>query len=156
MADAVAKELREKGLKVERLDADVIRRHLWGELGYSKEDRYENIRRATFLAKMLTRNDIAVLISFIAPYRELRAHARKEVGDFVEVYVKCPVEVCMGRDTKRMYEKALAGEIRWFTGISDPYEEPLDPEVMIESDREAIEEGVVKVMAKLRELGYVN
>lgn len=156
IADAVAKELREKGLKAERLDADIIRRHLWRELGYSKEDRDENIRRVTFLAKLLTKNGIAVLASFVSPYRELRAHARKEIGDFVEVYVKCPLEVCMERDTRGMYKKALAGEIENFTGISDPYEEPLDAEVMIESDKEPLRESVAKVMAKLRELGYLD
>lgn len=156
IADAVAEELREKGLKAERLDADIIRRHLWRELGYSKEDRDENIRRVTFLAKLLTRNGIAVLASFVSPYRELRAHARKEIGDFVEVYVKCPLEVCMERDTRGMYKKALAGEIENFTGISDPYEEPLDAEVMIESDKEPLRESVAKVTAKLKELGYVD
>ena len=156
IADAVAKELREKGLKAERLDTDIIRRHLWRELGYSKEDRDENIRRVTFLAKLLTRNGIAVLASFVSPYRELRAHARKEIGDFVEVYVKCPLEVCMERDTRGMYKKALAGEIENFTGISDPYEEPLDAEVMIESDKEPLRESVAKVTAKLKELGYVD
>ena len=156
IADALAKELRVKGLKVERLDADVIRQHLWKELGYSKEDRDENIRRATFLAKLLTRNGIAVLTSFISPYRELRVYARKEIGDFAEVYVKCPVEVCMERDTRGMYKKALAGEIQNFTGVSDPYEEPLYPEVLIESDKEPIKESVAKVVAKLRELGYIG
>jgi adenylylsulfate kinase len=156
IADAVAKELRQKGLKAERLDADIIRKHLWKELGYSKEDRDENIRRVTFLAKLLTRNGIAVLTSFISPYKELRDYARREIGDFVEIFVKCPVEVCIQRDTRGMYKKALAGEIQNFTGISDPYEEPLNPEVLIESHKESLEESVAKVMAKVKELSYVG
>lgn len=156
IADAIAQELRERGIKAERLDPDVIRKHLWRELGYSKEDRDENIKRATYLAHLLAKNGIAVLTSFISPYRELRDHARKELGDFVEVYVKCPVEVCIQRDARGMYKKALAGEIQNFTGISDPYEEPLNPEVVIESDKEPLDESVAKVTAKLRELGYIS
>ena len=156
IADTVAEELRQMGLKAERLDADIIRKHLWKELGYSKEDRDENIRRAAFLAKLLTRNGIVVLTSFISPYRELRDYARREIGDFVEIYVKCPVEVCIQRDTRGMYKKALAGEISNFTGVSDPYEEPLNPEVLIESDKESLEESVTKVMTKIKELGYID
>ena len=156
IADSVAEELRQRGLKAERLDADIIRKHLWKELGYSKEDRDENIRRVTFLAKLLTRNGIAVLTSFISPYRQLRDYARREIGDFVEIYVKCPVEVCMQRDTRGMYKKALAGEIPNFTGVSDPYEEPLNPELIIESDKESLAESVAKVIARIKELGYVD
>ncbi len=156
VADAVAEELRKQRLKVERLDADIIRRYLWRELGYSKEDRDENIRRVAYLAQLLTRNGVAVLTSFISPYRELRDYARREIGDFVEVYVKCPVEVCMQRDTRGMYKKALAGDIHNFTGISDPYEEPLYPEVLIESDKEPLAQSVGRVMAKLKEFGYIG
>ena len=156
IADAVAEELRQRGLKAERLDADIIRKHLWKELGYSKEDRDENIRRVTFLAKLLTRNRIAVLTSFISPYIELRDYARREIGNFMEIYVKCPVEVCIQRDTRDMYKKALAGELQNFTGISDPYEEPLNPELVIESDKESLEESVTKVMTKVKELGYLD
>ena len=156
IADAVAGELRKERPNVERLDADIIRKHLWRELGYSKEDRDENIRRATYLAQLLTRNGVAVLTSFISPYRELREYARQEIGDFVEVYVKCPVEVCSQRDTRGMYKKALAGDIPNFTGVSDPYEEPLHPEVLIESDKEPLARGVSRVMAKLKELGYIG
>lgn len=156
IADAVAEKLRQRGLKAERLDADIIRKHLWRELGFSKEDRDENIRRATFLSKLLTRNGIIVLTSFVSPYTDLRNYARREIGDFVEIYVKCPVEVCIQRDTRGMYKKALAGEIQNFTGISDPYEEPLNPEVLIESHKESLEESMSKVMAKIRELGYID
>lgn len=156
IADAVAEELRRRGLKTERLDGDLIRKHLWKELGFSKKDRDENIRRAAFLAQLLTRNGIAVLTSFISPYRELRDYARQEIGDFVEIYVRCPVEVCIQRDTRGMYKKALAGEIPEFTGVSDPYEEPLNPELIIESDKESLEESVARVTAKIRELGYIG
>lgn len=156
IADAVAEELKKEKLKVERLDADIIRKHLWRELGYSKEDRDENIRRVTYLAQLLTRNGVAVLTSFISPYRELRNYARQKIGDFVEVYVKCPVEVCMQRDTRGMYKKALAGEIHDFTGVSDPYEEPLHPEVLIESDKELLAQSVGRVMVKLKEFGYIG
>jgi len=156
IADALAEELRKRRLKVERLDADIIRQHLWKELGYSKADRDENIRRAAYLAHMLTRNGVAVLTSFISPYRELREYARRQIGDFVEIYVKCPVEVCIQRDARGMYKKAIAGEIQNFTGISDPYEEPLNPDVLIESDKEPLAKSVAKVLTKLTELGYIN
>lgn len=156
IANTVAGELRKRNISTEILDADVIRKHLWKELGYSKADRDENIRRAGYLAHILTRNGVAVVASFISPYREARDYARKQIGDFVEVYVKCPVEVCVQRDTKGMYQKALAGEIENFTGVSDPYEEPLTPEVLIESDKELLAESVAKVMTKLREIGYVD
>jgi adenylyl-sulfate kinase len=156
VADRVAEILREKGLKVERLDGDIVRQSLTRDLGFSKEDRDENIRRVTFVAKLLTRNGVAVLTSFISPYREIRAHARKEIGNFVEVYVRCPVEVCMKRDVKEMYRKAIAGEIKEFTGVSDPYEEPLDPEILLETDREPVEESAGKVIQRLNDLGYLD
>lgn len=156
VADRVAEILREKGLKVERLDGDIVRQSLTRDLGFSKEDRDENIRRVTFVAKLLTRNGVAVLTSFISPYREIRAHARKEIGNFVEVYVSCPVEVCMKRDVKEMYRKAIAGEIKEFTGVSDPYEEPLNPEILLETDREPVEESAGKVIQRLNDLGYLD
>lgn len=155
IADTIAKELKQKGRNVERLDADIIRKHLWKELGYSKEDRDENIRRAAYLAHLLTRNGIVVLASFVSPYRELRDYARQFIGNFIEVYVECPVEICIQRDTRGMYKKALAGEIPNFTGISDPYEEPLSPEVLIKSDKEPLDESVAKVLDKLKKLGYI-
>jgi adenylylsulfate kinase len=151
----VAEELRCRGLKVERLDGDIIRKHLWKELGFSREDREENIRRVTYLAKMLTRNGVVVLTSFISPYRAMRESARKEIGDFLEVYVKCPVEVCMQRDVKGMYKRALAGEIPQFTGVSDPYEEPTNPDILLESDRLSPQESVREVMEKLKAVAYI-
>jgi adenylylsulfate kinase len=151
----LSERLRRKGLQVQRLDADIIRKHLWKELGYSKEDRDENIRRVSYLAKLLTESGIVTVTSFISPYEELRKQAREEIGNFMEEYVKCPVEVCMQRDTRGLYKKAIAGEISNFTGISDPYEEPTNPEVLIESDKETLEESVAKVMDKLKGLKYI-
>lgn len=156
VADRVAEILREKGLKVERLDGDIVRKSLTRDLGFSKKDRDENIRRVTFVAKLLTRNGVAVLTSFISPYREVRANAREEIGNFIEVYVKCPVEVCMERDVKGMYQKAIKGEIKEFTGISDPYEEPLNPEILLETDKETMEESVNKIIQRLNDLGYLE
>ena len=152
IADALAERLQVNGYRPQRLDGDVIRQHLWKELGFSKEDRDENIRRIAFLAGLLTRNGIITITSFISPYRELRDHARKTIGNFVEVYVKCPVETCMERDPKGLYLKAIAGEIKNFTGISDPYEEPINPEIVIESDKDSVEECVNKIIDKLDEL----
>ena len=155
VADKVAEKLRENGIKVERLDGDIVRKHLTHDLGFSKEDRDENISRVTFVAKLLTRNGVAVLASFVSPYRERRKKSRKEIGDFVEVYVKCPIDVCMQRDIKGMYKKAINGEIKDFTGISDPYEEPITPELIIQTDKESIDESANKVLKKLDELGYI-
>jgi len=156
IADRVAGLLREDGLKVERLDGDVVRQSLCRDLGFSRHDRDENIRRVSFVAKLLTRNGVAVLTSFISPYREIREEARQEIGDFIEVYVKCPLEVCMARDVKGMYQKAIKGEIKEFTGISDPYEEPLQPELILETDRESLEESARKVLAYLQQAGYLD
>ena len=149
IADAVEERLKKIRQKVVRMDADVIRNQFWPELGYSKEDRDKNITRATQLAALLTKNGIAVIASFISPYYETREYARQEIGSFVEIYVKCPIEVCIERDVRGMYKKAMAGEISNFTGVSDPYEEPLNPEVLIESDKETLEQGVDKVLVKL-------
>ncbi|MBC7349780.1 MAG: adenylyl-sulfate kinase [Candidatus Aminicenantes bacterium] len=156
VADRVAEILRSHNLKVERLDGDVVRKSLCRDLGFSKKDRDENIRRVAFVAKLLTRNGVAVLTSFISPYREIRDEARREIGEFIEVYVKCPLEVCMSRDVKGMYQKAIRGEIKEFTGISDPYEEPLNPELVLETDRETLEESARKVIDYLKNSGYIE
>jgi len=155
IADGVAEVLRGRGLKVERLDGDIVRKGLTSDLGFSKEDRDENIKRVTYVAKLLTRNDVAVLATFVSPYRERRAKTREEIGDFVEIYTRCPVEICIERDDKGMYKKAIAGEIKDFTGIDDPYEEPEDPELILDTDMMSVEECVQKVLDKLEELGYV-
>jgi adenylyl-sulfate kinase len=156
VADRVAEVLRERGYKVERLDGDIVRKSLTSDLGFSKEDRDENIKRITFVAKLLTRNGVAVLATFVSPYLERRRKTREEIGSFVEVYTRCPVEVCIQRDDKGMYRKALAGEIKDFTGVDDPYEEPEDPELILDTDKESIEESTWKVLKKLEELGYIS
>jgi adenylyl-sulfate kinase len=155
LAIRLEEELRRRGLKVERLDGDIVRQSLTRDLGFSKEDRDKNIERVTFVAKLLTRNGVAVLCSFISPYRRVRANVRREVGNFVEVYCHAPLETLIERDVKGLYKKAIAGEIENFTGISDPYEVPEDPEVMIDSSAESVEESLAKVLARLEELGYV-
>jgi adenylylsulfate kinase len=155
IADRLAGVLKERGLRVERLDGDIVRQSLTRDLGFSRKDRDENIRRVTFVAKLLSRNGVAVLTSFISPYREIRDESRREIENFVEVYVKCPVDICMKRDVKGMYKKALRGEIKEFTGVSDPYEEPLHPEVLIESDKETLEESVNRVLRGVEKLGYL-
>jgi adenylylsulfate kinase len=156
VADLVARELKGRGLRVERLDGDIVRQSLTRDLGFSRKDRDENIRRVTFVAKLLSRNGVAVLTSFISPYREVRAETRREIEHFIEVYAKCPLSVCIERDVKGMYKKAMRGEIKEFTGISDPYEEPLDPEILLETDKEAPAESARKVLDKLTELGYIE
>jgi len=155
VADRVAEILGKRGLRIERLDGDIVRKSLTKDLGFSKKDRDENIRRITFVAKLLTRNGVIVLTSFISPYRKVRAYACEEIGNFIEVYVKCSLDVCIKRDVKGMFEKAIKGEIKEFTGISDPYEEPLDPDILLETDKEELEESAAKVIEKLKELGYI-
>jgi len=155
LAIRLEEELRRRGLKVERLDGDIVRQGLTRDLGFSKEDRDKNIERVTFVAKLLTRNGVAVLCSFISPYRAVRAKSRQEIGNFVEVYCYAPMETLIERDVKGLYKKALAGEIPNFTGVSDPYEEPENPEVKIDSSQETIEASLAKIVQKLEELGYV-
>ena len=156
IANGVADILKEKGYRVERLDGDIVRKGLTSDLGFSKEDRDENIKRVTFVAKLLTRNGVAVLATFVSPYRERRRKTREEIGNFVEIYTRCPVEVCVERDIKGMYKKALMGEITNFTGVDDPYEEPEKPELILDTDKESVEESVQKVLDKLNELGYIS
>ncbi len=155
LADLTAEELKKRGLKLERLDGDIVRKSLSRDLGFSEEDRNKNIERVTFVAKLLTGNGITVLASFVSPYRKIRARVRREVGPFVEVFVKCPLEVCRKRDKKGLYRKAIAGEIETFTGVSAPYEEPPHPEVLVETDKETPEEGVKKIIRMLEDLGYL-
>lgn len=150
------KKLKEQGRNVEILDGDVVRTNLCQGLGFSKQDRDINIQRIAFVCKLLTRNGVAVISAAISPYREARDKARKEIGNFVEIYVKCPMEVCAERDVKGLYRKALKGEIQGFTGVSDPYEEPLNPELVVETDKETVEESTNRILEKLTELGYLN
>src|SRR5437667_299291 len=151
----VEEELRRRGLRVEVLDGDVVRTNLSKGLGFSKEDRDTNIRRIGFVCHLLSRNGVAAIAAAISPYRAVRDEVRQMIGDFVEVYVRCPVDVCAQRDTKGLYAKAIAGEIPGFTGISDPYEEPLNPEVTVDSSMETPEQSVRKILLKLEEMGYI-
>lgn len=156
ISDAIEPLLRERGItKLEKLDGDVVRTHLSKGLGFSKEDRDTNIRRIGWVAQVLTRNGVCVLASAISPYREIRDEVRRNVGNFVEVYVKCSIPELTRRDVKGLYEKALKGEIANFTGISDPYEEPLRPDVLVDTETEELGESVAKVIAKLETLGFV-
>lgn len=155
ISSAIEKKLKSYGYKVEVLDGDVVRQNLTKGLGFSKEDRDENIRRVGFVAGLLTRNQIIVIVSAISPYQEIRQELRHRIGNFVEVYVNAPLEVCEKRDVKGLYKKARSGEIKNFTGINDPYQPPLNPEVECRTDLETLEESVSKVLAKLQELGYL-
>ena len=155
IADKVAEILKKRGLKAERLDGDTVRKGLTSDRGFSKKDRDENIKRVTFVAKLLTRNDVIVLATFVSPYRERRRLTREEIGSFIEVYTRCSLEECMKRDVKGMYRKAMAGEIKDFTGVNDPYEEPENPELILDTDKETVEESASKVLDKMKSLGYL-
>ena len=155
IADTVAEELKKMGMKVERLDGDIVRKSLTKDLGFTEEDRNMNIERVTFVAKLLTRNGVAVLCSFISPYNKIRAYSRKEIGDYILVYVKCSLEVCEQRDPKGMYKKARAGEIKNFTGIDHPFEEPNNLDIIIETDKQTIEECKNTILISLKKMGYL-
>jgi adenylylsulfate kinase len=155
LARLIEKELRFRGMRIERLDGDVVRQSLTADLGFNKEDRDKNIQRVTFVAKLLSRNGVAVLASFISPYRATRDWVRSEVTNFIEVFVDCSLDECIRRDVKGLYTKALAGEIPEFTGISDPYEPPLNPEIVVDTSDESIEESLAKIMGYLEAVRYV-
>ncbi|MEQ9670693.1 adenylyl-sulfate kinase [Coleofasciculus sp. G2-EDA-02] len=155
ITQALAKTLQDKECKLEVLDGDIVRQNLTKGLGFSKEDRDENIRRIGFVSHLLTRNGVVVLVSAISPYREIREEVRQKIGDFLEVYVNAPLATCEERDVKGLYKRARAGEIIGFTGIDDPYEPPLNPEVECRTDQEELSESVAKVLQKLEELGYL-
>ncbi|RJP19686.1 MAG: adenylyl-sulfate kinase [Candidatus Omnitrophota bacterium] len=149
-------ELKRRDIKHEILDGDVVRTNLSKGLSFSKEDRDTNIRRIGFVCNLLSRNGIIAIAAAISPYREVREQVRDQIDHFVEVFVKCPLEVCEERDVKGLYKKARNGEISHFTGISDPYEPPMDPEVVCETQNETPRESADKILAKLRELGYIE
>jgi adenylylsulfate kinase len=156
ISEHLAKELSTRHSKLEILDGDVIRENLSKGLGFSKEDRDTNIRRISFVADLLSRNGVPVITAAISPYRELRDEASELMGDrFIEAYVKASVEVCAERDVKGLYEKAFAGEIKEFTGVSDPYEAPLDPELTLDTENETPEESTEKILAFLEEKGLI-
>lgn len=153
---AVEEKLRAQDLKLEILDGDIVRTNLTKGLGFSREDRDENIRRIGFVSHLLTRNGVIVLVSAISPYRSTRDEVRQRIRDFVEVYVNAPLAVCEERDVKGLYKKARAGEIANFTGISDPYEPPEAPEIICNTSEEELEESVAKVIEGLTRLGYLQ
>ncbi|MBE9095851.1 adenylyl-sulfate kinase [Tychonema sp. LEGE 07203] len=155
ISQALEPELKAKGCKVEILDGDVVRTNLSKGLGFSQEDRDTNIRRIGFVAHLLSRNGVAAMTAAISPYRAIRDEIRAIEPNFVEVYVTAPLEVCENRDVKGLYAKARAGEIKGFTGIDDPYEAPLNPEIICYTEQESVEESVKKVLSKLEQLGYI-
>ena len=152
ITNALVKELRKRGTRIEILDGDIVRENLSKGLGFSKEDRDTNIRRIAFVANLLSRNDVPVITAAISPYREIRDEARQMMGDrFVEAYVKASVEVCEQRDVKGLYAKARSGEIKEFTGVSDPYEPPENPELVLETERQSPEESARQILTYLEE-----
>ena len=155
IAEIVERELKERGLRVEVLDGDIVRTNLSKGLSYSRDDRNINVLRIGFVANLLTRNGVAVIVSAISPYKEARDQVRRRIIDFVEVFVDVPLEVAAERDVKGLYQKAFAGEIENFTGVSDPYEPPVAPDLVIKTDEETPEESARKVIEKLEFFGYL-
>ncbi len=155
LAGLLAKELEGYGLPVVNLDGDEVRLRLSKGLGFSKEDRDENIRRISYVARVASDMGGVAITSAISPYREIRDEARAEIANFVEVFVSCPVEVCIQRDVKGLYKKALAGEIKGFTGIDDPYEEPLTPELVVHTDLETEGESIANILNTLQDMGLL-
>lgn len=155
LALKLSAELKKRGILAEDLDGDITRKYLSKGLGFSKEDRDENIRRVGFVCSLLTRHGAVTTAAFVSPYRSIRAEIRGMIGNFIEVYVKCSLEKCIERDVKGMYKKAIAGEIKNFTGISDPFEEPENPELIVETDKESVDESLRRLLQKMEELGYL-
>jgi adenylyl-sulfate kinase len=153
LARQIFNELRNQGLLVEILDGDEVRANLSKGLGFSKEDRDTNIRRIGYVSRLLSRNGVAVITAAISPYRDIRNEMRQSIENdgsrFIEVYVKCPIDVLAKRDVKGLYKKALAGEIVGFTGVSDPYQEPVEPEIVVETDQQSIEQSVATIISEL-------
>ena len=156
LARSLERFLKKAGLAVELLDGDVVRTHLSKGLGFSREDRDLNIKRIGFVCHLLTRHGVIAIASAVSPYREARDENRRMIGNFVEVYVKASPAACEARDVKGLYKKARAGEIKGFTGVDDPYEEPEQPEVLCDTEKEAPEESVSKVVERLEALGYLE
>lgn len=155
IARIVETELKNRGLKIERLDGDVVRQSLTRDLGFSKEDRDKNIERVAFVAKLLSRNSVGVIACFISPYQAVRDMVRAETTNFIEVFINAPLDVCIQRDVKGMYAKAIAGEIPNFTGISDPYEPPLNPEIVIHTDQETPQESAAHIIDYLEKNSFI-
>jgi adenylyl-sulfate kinase len=156
ISQRVADALRERGLTVEVLDGDVVRTNICKGLGFSKADRDENVRRVGWVCHYLSANGRVAVAAFISPYREVRDELRQRIGRFVEVYVECPLETLLERDVKGLYKQALAGQISNFTGVNDPYEPPLEPDVTVHTDRETPEESTARVIVALEQGGYLR
>jgi adenylyl-sulfate kinase len=155
LAERVRDILLERGMRVEMLDGDEVRKNLSKGLGYSKEDRDTNIRRIGWVCHLLTRNELVAIAAAISPYREIRDENRELIGRFVEVYCKCDLNTLKDRDPKGLYEKALNGEIPNFTGVSDPYEPPDQAEVVVDTACESVEDSVRKIIGTLEQLSYI-
>jgi adenylylsulfate kinase len=157
ITNVLVKELVKRDVRLEVLDGDVVRENLSKGLGFSKEDRDTNIRRIAFVANLLSRHGVPVITAAISPYREIRDEARQMMDDrFIEVYAKASVEVCEERDTKGLYAKARAGEIKEFTGVSDPYEEPINPEITVETAEQSPEESAQQILTYLEDHGFIS
>lgn len=155
LAKVLRDEIEKKNRHVEILDGDEVRLRLSKGLGFSKEDRDENIRRISYVAKIITRCGAVAITCAISPYKSIRQEARQEIQDFIEVFVDCELEQCIKRDLKGLYKKALSGEIKNFTGISDPYEKPDSPEITVNTSSETIEQSLKKIVSGLTKLGYL-
>ncbi len=155
LSSMVATRLRTMGARVEVIDGDVVRTQLCRNLGFTKDDRQENIRRIGFVCELLSRNGVIAIAAAISPYRACRDELRSRIANFIEIYMHCPVEVLVERDVKGLYKKALAGEIPHFTGISDPYEPPLAPEVTVDSSRDSLEDSVASIVRVLEARGIL-
>ena len=156
IGDKLFEVLKKKGFSVARLDGDVIRKSINKNLGFSKKDRDRNLQIVSDLAKNLNDKGNIVIASFVSPYREQREKIKRKIGNFIEVFVNAPLEVCEKRDKKGLYKKARLGEIKNFTGVSDPYENPLNPELELKTDKETIKESVNKVIKYLIKNGYIK
>lgn len=160
LAAFLATELRARGVSVEVLDGDEVRTNLSKGLGFSKEDRDTNIRRIGYVCRLLSRNGVGTVSAAISPYSAIRDEVRRAIEQdgaaFIEVFVKCPIAVLAERDVKGLYKKALAGELKGFTGVSDPYEEPLAPDVVVETDRESVELSIGKIVLELEQRGLIQ
>jgi adenylylsulfate kinase len=155
LSSLVADRLRALGLRVEVIDGDIIRTRLCHGLGFSKEDRQENINRIGFVCELLSRNGVVAIAAAISPYRAAREELRTRISNFIEIYMQCPVEVLVERDVKGLYKKALAGEIPHFTGISDPYEPPAAPEVTIDSSKDSVQDSLASILRVLEARGII-
>lgn len=156
LAEGLVAHLREQGARVELLDGDIVRTNLSQGLGFSRADRDTNIRRIGFVTELLTRHGVIVIVAAISPYRDAREDVKRKIPNFIEVHVDCSIEVLTARDTKGLYKRALAGDLGNFTGISDPYETPLNPSLVIHSDRESVDEALAKIWRELEARKFVR